>query len=63
VVYSEHKENEMADKNDDTVGISVRVPRTTVEELDRIAKDTDRTRGNVVRIALRDWIAAHKGKK
>ena len=47
----------------DTVGISVRVPRAVVEEIDRVAETERRTRGNVVRIALEDWLAARKGKK
>jgi Arc/MetJ-type ribon-helix-helix transcriptional regulator len=47
-------------EKDDTVGISVRVPRAVVEEIDRVAADERRTRGNVVRMALEDWLAARK---
>jgi metal-responsive CopG/Arc/MetJ family transcriptional regulator len=49
-------------KEDETVGISVRVPRALVEEIDRVAEDERRTRGNVVRMLLEDALAARKGK-
>jgi metal-responsive CopG/Arc/MetJ family transcriptional regulator len=48
------------DTKDDTVGISVRVPKVVVEEIDRIADVERRTRGNVIRILLEDALAARK---
>ena len=39
-----------------SVGVSVRLPANLLAEIDRIAADERRTRGNVIRIALEDWL-------
>ena len=45
-----------------TVGTSVRLPADMREQLEAIAIDERRTLGNVIRIALEDWLIS-RGKK
>jgi metal-responsive CopG/Arc/MetJ family transcriptional regulator len=40
----------------ESVGVSVRLPATLLSELDQIANEERRTRGNVIRIALEEWL-------
>ena len=43
-----------------SVGVSVRLPANILEEIDRIAEEERRTRGNVIRIALEDWLKSRE---
>jgi len=48
----------------ESVGVSVRLPATLLAELDQIANEERRTRGNVIRIALEDWLGGRgRGKQ
>ena len=47
-----------------TVATSVRLPADIRDRLEAIATDERRTLGNVIRIALEDWLDGHgRGKK
>jgi metal-responsive CopG/Arc/MetJ family transcriptional regulator len=43
-----------------SVGVSVRLPSTLLAEIDRIADQERRTRGNVVRLLLEDALKARE---
>lgn len=38
----------------ESVGVSVRLPLALLEEIDQLAEDERRTRGNVIRLLLED---------
>jgi len=40
----------------ESVGVSVRLPATLLATIDSIAKQERRTRGNLIRNALQDWL-------
>ena len=46
----------------ETVGVSVRLPKELRAKLEAVAADERRTLGNVIRIALEDWLIARAGK-
>jgi predicted transcriptional regulator len=46
-----------------TVATSVRLPADIRERLDAIATEERRTLGNVIRIALEDYLKMREGKK
>lgn len=46
-------------KDPESVGVSVRLPATLLAEIDSLAEQERRTRGNVIRIALEDWLDGH----
>jgi predicted DNA-binding protein len=48
---------------DGTVATSVRLPADIRERLEAIAKEERRTLGNVIRIALEDWLLSKEHKK
>jgi metal-responsive CopG/Arc/MetJ family transcriptional regulator len=45
-----------------SVGISVRLPSTLLAEIDRIAEQERRTRGNLIRILLEDALKVRRDK-
>jgi metal-responsive CopG/Arc/MetJ family transcriptional regulator len=47
-----------SDESKGTVGVSVRLPEGLLAEIDRMAADDRRTRGNMVRLLLEDAVAA-----
>jgi predicted transcriptional regulator len=51
------------DKPDGSVATSVRLPAAIREQLDAIAEEERRTLGNVIRIALEDWLATRSGQR
>jgi hypothetical protein len=46
-----------------SVGVSVRLPAELLDRIDRLAEIERRTRGNVIRIALEDWLDGHRSEK
>jgi predicted DNA-binding protein len=54
----------MRGKTDDseTVGTSVRLPKELRARLEAVAAEERRTLGNVIRIALEDWLRARAAK-
>ena len=50
-------------KDEGTVATSVRLPTDIRQQLETIATDERRTLGNVIRIALEDWLAMRDGRK
>jgi metal-responsive CopG/Arc/MetJ family transcriptional regulator len=46
------------EQDTESVGVSVRLPATLLEQIDRLASEERRTRGNVVRILLEDALKA-----
>ncbi len=48
---------------DSTVVISVRVPQELLTRFDRIAEQQRRKRGDLARIVIEDWVAAHEAAK
>ena len=51
------------DREPESVGVSVRLPATLLAEIDRLAEQERRTRGNVIRIALEDWLVMRESRK
>jgi predicted transcriptional regulator len=52
-----------SNKSDESVATSVRIPATIRERLEAIAEEERRTLGNVIRIALEDYLAMRERKK
>jgi len=44
------------------VGVSVRLPVTLLQEIDRLAEQERRTRGNVIRLLLEDALKQRQKK-
>jgi len=49
-------------KDEGTVATSVRLPAAIRDRLEAIATDERRTLGNIIRIALEDWLASRDGR-
>lgn len=47
-------------KEEGSVGVSVRLPATLLAEIDRLAEQERRTRGNVIRLLLEDALKARE---
>jgi metal-responsive CopG/Arc/MetJ family transcriptional regulator len=46
----------------ESVGVSVRLPADLLEEIDRLAEEERRTRGNVIRLLLEDALKQRQKK-
>ena len=46
----------------ESVGVSVRLPAALLEEIDRLAEQERRTRGNVIRLLLEDALKQRQKK-
>jgi metal-responsive CopG/Arc/MetJ family transcriptional regulator len=46
----------------ESVGVSVRLPADLLEEIDRLAEEERRTRGNVIRLLLEDALKQRQRK-
>jgi metal-responsive CopG/Arc/MetJ family transcriptional regulator len=46
----------------ESVGVSVRLPVALLEEIDRLAEEERRTRGNVIRLLLEDALKLREKK-
>ena len=47
-------------KESESVGVSVRLPATLLAEIDRLAEQERRTRGNLIRLLLEDALKNRK---